>query len=61
MITRTEVYKDGHREIYHRAGLLTTGGDRRPDEKYVWTHPESERASCDACVKGTIPKEVVKS
>ena len=71
MIAQTESYKDGHREIYHRAGTI----DGRKDEKFVWTHPETEKdlafmpnakittikADCVACNGGRIPREVAKA
>ena len=57
MITKTEGYKDGHREIYHRAGTI----DGRRDEKFAWTHPESEKDTCVACTKNQIPPDVKKS
>lgn len=70
MIAQTEQYKDGHREVYHRAGSI----DGRRDEKFVWTHPETEKdvpftkspiktlkADCEACQHGRIPKEVARA
>ncbi len=42
MITKVEVYRDGHREVYHR----TDGGQK------AWTHPAT--APCDVCHKPAV-------
>ena len=56
MKTKVEVENDVPVRVYHAAGVwVTDDGERRPDEKYVWTHDYAERGECDACMKGTIP------
>ncbi len=63
MITRTEADKNGVPvRVYHRAGTwVTPDGDRRRDEKFIWTHPVEEQESCDACLRGAIPDEIRRS
>lgn len=58
MITKTELYQDGHKEVYHRAGTLVVDGVEFPDQKFSWTHPYAERATCSACIDGNIPTEI---
>lgn len=49
LYTAVEVYKDGHREVYHRAA--------EPDKPgWVWTHNDTkrDRKKCSACTDGTL-------
>lgn len=47
--TQIEVYKDGHREVYH--SYLEPARDG-----WAWTHPDTqgERDDCSACTSGTL-------
>lgn len=48
LISKVEVYTDGHREVYHESL-------NEHNEGYVWTHPDTkdEREACSACTSGT--------
>ena len=61
MKTGTETDREGNPlRKYHRAGMLVDAdGNRRPDEKWVWTHKLEDE--CSACENGTIPDWVKKS
>jgi hypothetical protein len=47
--TRIEVYKDGHREVYHDNVDPAKSG-------YAWTHADDKAArnACSACTSGTL-------
>lgn len=44
-----EVYKDGHREVYHRHAEPAKDG-------WAWTHPDTKEAreACSMCSDGTL-------
>ncbi len=49
LITKVELYKDGHREVFHLKAEENEPGWR-------WTHPDTprERKACTACASGTL-------
>ena len=47
--TAVEIYKDGHREVYHQR-------INDNNEGWAWTHSDTPetRAECSACTRGTL-------
>lgn len=58
-VTAVEVYKDGTRKVYHRAGTITHDGVKF-EGRYSWVHPADKKtcAACVACTKGLIPADI---
>jgi hypothetical protein len=48
-VTQTELYRDGHREVYHRNGGTRAGWEQKVSR--VWTHPDTDeaKAACEVC------------
>jgi hypothetical protein len=53
-VTKTEVYKDGHRELYHRNGGTRPGWEQKVSR--TWTHPDTDeaKAACEVCSKPEV-------